>query len=233
MLDLHTHILPNVDDGSKSVEMSIAMLREEARQGTEDIVLTPHFYAHRHSPERFLSRRERAMEKLNEAIGDEGGLPRLHPGAEVAYFDGISRVDGIDRLCIADTRCMLVEMPFCKWNRHILDDVFQLKHYLGIQPILAHVERYMRFQPSGMVDELSEGGLLIQANASFFTRWPASVKAMHMLKKRCIHFIGSDCHDLENRPVNLSAAVDNIEKKLGEPAVKYLRHMGRLLLEGE
>jgi len=233
MLDLHTHILPGVDDGSKSVEMSIAMLRAQAAQETEDIVLTPHFYAHRHSPERFLERRQKAMDRLQEAIGDEDSLPRLHLGAEVAYFDGMSRVEGIERLCIADTRCMLVEMPFCKWNRRILDDVFQLKDYLGLQPILAHIERYTRFQPAGIVGELSERGLLIQANASFFVRWPASMKAMHMLKNRCIHFIGSDCHDPVHRPPNLSEAVGSIERKLGEPAVRYLRHMGRLLLEGE
>ena len=233
MLDLHTHILPGVDDGSRSVKMSLSMLRREARQGIEDVVLTPHFYAHRHSPERFLKKREDAMAQLQEAVGGDSRYPRLHLGAEVAYFDGMSRVEDIDRLCIGDTRCILVEMPFCKWNRRILDDVFQLKDYLGLQPILAHIERYMRFQPSGIARELSEEGMLIQANASFFASWPASMKAMHMLKNRCIHFIGSDCHDLENRPPNLEEAVDNIERKLGEPAIRYLDRMGQMLLEGE
>ena len=233
MLDLHTHILPGIDDGSRSVKMSLSMLRREARQGIEDVVLTPHFYAHRHSPERFLKKREDAAAQLTAAVGEDGRYPRLHLGAEVAYFDGMSRVEDIDRLCIGDTRCILVEMPFCKWNRRILDDVFQLKDYLGLQPILAHIERYMRFQPSGTARELSEEGMLIQANASFFASWPASMKAMHMLKNRCIHFIGSDCHDLENRPPNMEDAVDNIERKLGEPAIRYLDRMGQMLLEGE
>lgn len=233
MLDLHTHILPGIDDGSRSVKMSLSMLRREARQGTKDLVLSPHFYAHRHSPEHFLKKREDAMALLQEVIGEDSRYPRLYLGAEVAYFDGMSRVDDIDQLCIADTRCMLVEMPFCKWNRRILDDVFQLKEYLGVQPILAHIERYMRFQPLGIARELSEEGLLIQANASFFTGWPSSVKAMHMLKNRCIHFIGSDCHDLEKRPPNLADALDNIERKLGEAAIRYLDRMGRMLLEGE
>lgn len=233
MLDLHTHILPAIDDGSRSVKMSLSMLRREAGQGTDNVVLSPHFYANRQSPERFLSNRQKAMEKLQEAIGDDDGLPRLHLGAEVAYFGGMSRSEGIERLCIGDTGCMLVEMPFCKWNRRILEDVFQLRDYLGIRPILAHIERYIRFQPAGTVRELCEDGMLIQANASFFTGWPSSMKAMHMLKNRCIHFIGSDSHDLERRPPNLSDAVDKIEKKLGKPAIMYLSRLEEMLLEGE
>lgn len=233
MLDIHTHILPAVDDGSKSVQMSVSMLKREARQGIREIVLTPHFYAHRQSPESFLRHRAQAAEALRQAIGDDGRFPRLHLGAEVAYFGGMSRAEDIEMLCIEGTRAMLVEMPFCKWNRRILDEVFYLRDYLSIQPILAHIERYMRFQPLGTARELCEDGLLIQANASFFTSWPSSLTAMHMLKNRCIHFIGSDCHDLEKRPPNMADAVANIDKKLGKPARMYLRHMERMLLEGE
>lgn len=233
MLDIHTHILPSVDDGSKSVQMSVSMLRREAKQGISDVVLTPHFYAHRQSPESFFRHRARAMEKLQQETGADSRLPRLHTGAEVAYFGGMSRAEEIESFCIGNSNAMLVEMPFCKWNRHILDEIFHLKNYQGIQPILAHIERYMRFQPMGIVRELCEEGLLIQANASFFTGWPSSMKAMHMLKNHCIHFIGSDCHDLENRPPNLADAVACIDKKLGDSALRYLRHMEKMLLEGE
>lgn len=233
MLDIHTHILPAVDDGSKSVQMSVSMLRRETKQGIDEVVLTPHFYAHRESPERFLKRRAKAAAALEEGIDDRGKLPRLHLGAEVAYFGGMSQTEDIEVFCIGDTGAMLVEMPFCKWNRRILEEIYYLRDYLGIQPILAHIERYMRYQPLGTVRELCDSGILIQANAGFFTGWPASVTAMHMLKNRCIHFIGSDCHDLENRPPNMAQALANIEKKLGEDTLMYLNHMERMLLEGE
>lgn len=62
MIDFHSHILPGVDDGSKNVEMSLEMLRASAAQGVTDICLTPHFYAERNTPEKFLEKRRRAAE---------------------------------------------------------------------------------------------------------------------------------------------------------------------------
>ena len=89
MTDLHTHILPGMDDGAPDVETSLAMLREEARQGVDTVVLTPHFYRDRERPEHFLARRARAADRLNSAIqalpGEERrAMPRLILGAEVA-----------------------------------------------------------------------------------------------------------------------------------------------------
>ena len=232
MLDAHTHILPGVDDGSQSVEESMAMLGEEWKQGIDTVILTPHFYADKEAPERFLRRRAHATRKLEEALYMNSETPQTLLGAEVAYFNGMSRSEELDVLCIGDTQAMLIEMPFCRWNDAVLDEISFLQEYRGIQPIIAHIERYIGFQPSGTVQQLCEEGVWIQANASFFLQWQTAWKAMSMLKKQYIHFIGSDCHGINHRPPNIGKAMAAISKKLGKPAMRFLEYMEGELLEG-
>ena len=103
MLDTHTHILPQMDDGSKSVRQSIRQLRREAKQRISNVLLTPHFYASKEAPEAFFARRDESFAALKAGMADTEGLPRLHLGAEVTYFNGISRVEGLSRFCISGT----------------------------------------------------------------------------------------------------------------------------------
>lgn len=232
MLDLHTHILPKMDDGSKSSRQSIRMLRRETKQGVTHVVLTPHFYPHREAPERFLKRRAASMQALREKMDERTELPEVILGAEVAYFTGIGRFEGIESLCIGDTQAVLIEMPFSRWNSSMIEELVVLRESRGIQPIIAHIERYMRYQPHGTVDQLHEAGIWIQANAEFFQRWQTSWIAMRMLKRHRIQFIGSDCHATGTRPPNYGAAIARIEKRLGKHAIEYLKRMERRLLEG-
>lgn len=233
MLDIHTHILPKMDDGSQSVRRSIAMLRSETKQGVGRVVLTPHYYADREAPDEFLKRRSAAFGLLTAATNGGEKFPALCCGAEVAFFRGMSRIDGIEALCIEKTNAMLIEMPFCRWNGSILEELKLLSVSRGIRPVIAHVERYIRYQPLGMMRGLMEAGCLLQANTSFFTGWQTSLLAMRMLSKQKIHFIGSDCHDTKRRPPNMSEAVGSIEKRLGKQAVDFLEHMENMLMEGD
>ena len=230
MLDLHTHILPLMDDGSQSPEESLRMLRMEAEQGVELAVLTPHFYPDREDPQHFLGRRQAAAEKLLDVLQGQTDLPQIRLGAEVRYYDGVSLLEGIEALCVEGTRTLLLEMPFCRWTRRMLDEAGYLRSQRGIQPVLAHVERYLSFQPAGVVAEWGDGGVWMQTNASFFTRWQTSRRALRMLSRREIHFIGSDCHNLTTRRPNLGAAAAKIEKRLGSDAQQHLRRMQEQLL---
>lgn len=200
MIDFHTHILPGMDDGSKDVRESVSMLRLEGKLGINTVCLTPHFYAEQNSPERFLERRERAWQKLKPFLWPE--LPRMRLGAEVQYFEGISEVENVHRLRIEGTPYLLVEMPFCRWTQRMLEEVLELNDYPGTRVVLAHVERYLSMQPSGIVEALVEKGILIQSNLSWFGSWKTRHRAMSMLKKGQIHFLGSDCHNMDNRRPN-------------------------------
>ena len=200
MIDFHTHILPGMDDGSKDVRQSVSMLRLEAKLGVDVICLTPHFYAEQNSPAQFLERRERAWQKLKPYLWPE--LPRMRLGAEVQYFEGISEAEDVHRLRIEGTPYLLVEMPFCRWTQRMLEEVLELNDYPGTQVVLAHVERYLAMQPSGTVEWLVSKGVQIQSNLSWFGSWRTRHRAMSMLKKGQIHFLGSDCHNMDNRRPN-------------------------------
>ncbi len=232
MLDLHTHILPGVDDGSRSVEQSIAMLQCQAKQGVDTVVLTPHFLARRESPSSFLKRRSAAEQKLRAALSETAGLPDVLLGAEVAFFDGMCRSEELDLLCIGHTRAMLIEMPFCEWNRRMLNELEEIRHFRGIQPILAHVERYRSFVPDALIEQLNQDGMWIQINASHVLRWQTSRHAMAMLRRQSVHFVASDCHNLEQRKPNAGEAMEKIRRKLGNQGLELLGRSEAALLGG-
>ena len=230
MLDVHTHILPGIDDGSRSVEQSLTMLRAEAEQGMKTVMLTPHYRATRESPAEFAGRRAAAEARLREAVGDQEGLPALYCGAEVEFFEGLSHVEELEPLCIGGGSVMLIEMPFCPWNRRMLAEISALQQHRGVQPILAHIERYRSFQPKGLWEELSDRGVWLQCNTSFFRRWQTSRIAMSMLKRRLVDFVATDSHDPERRAPDLGAAMEKIGAKLGREALDFLRSGEEALL---
>ena len=230
MLDVHTHILPGIDDGSRSVEQSLTMLRAEAEQGAKTVMLTPHYRATRESPAEFAGRRAAAEVRLREAVGDQEGLPALYCGAEVEFFEGLSHVEELEPLCIGGGSVMLIEMPFRPWNRRMLAEISALQQHRGVQPILAHIERYRSFQPKGLWEELSDRGVWLQCNTSFFRRWQTSRIAMSMLKRRLVDFVATDSHDLERRAPDLGAAMEKIGAKLGREALDFLRSGEEALL---
>ena len=123
MIDLHTHILPQIDDGSQSVPESVSLLREERRQGVDTVFLTPHFYAEENCPVSFLKKRYRAWRKLEPYLFP--GLPTVRLGAEVQYFEGICAVEDIRHLRIVGTDYLLLEMPFSMSPAAALGDTAQ------------------------------------------------------------------------------------------------------------
>ncbi len=210
MIDFHTHILAGIDDGSRSLEESLHMLRMEAEQGITDVILTPHFYAHENSPVQFLSKRQKAWEKLQPHLTDD--LPKLHLGAEVLYFEGICSVKELDDFRVQGTDLLLLEMPMCRWTQRMLEDILEINDRPDTQVLLAHIERYLSLQPKDTLDLLLREGVLIQSNISFFVNWKTRFKALNMLKKKKIHVIGSDCHSTGSRCPNW----DQLPKKAKE-----------------
>lgn len=200
MIDFHTHILPCMDDGSQSISESLSMLRAEARQGIQGVVLTPHFYAHENNPEDFLKRRQHIFRQLKPYLWPE--LPEIILGAEVQYFEGICTVEGVRDLRIEGTDYLLLEMPFSHWSNHMIEDVITLNDRRGMTVVLAHIERYMAMQPKEIWSHLRSCGVLMQSNVSFFSNWKTQHKAMSMLARREINFLGSDCHNMKLRQPN-------------------------------
>lgn len=230
--DFHSHILPGIDDGSASVEESIAMLRMEAEQGIDHVIATPHFYAKHDSPEEFLKRRNEAEILLREEMAKYDGLPQLSVGAEVYFFSGIADSDVLRELTIDKKECMILEMPPDSWTHSMYREIEGISVRQGITPIIAHIDRYIRpFKTRQIMERLEHLPVLIQANASFFLFPHTKRLALRMLKEDRIHLLGSDCHNLVLRPPNLGQAIELIEKRLGTDALLTIEEYQDILLQ--
>lgn len=220
MIDLHSHILPAVDDGSRNTQESLRMLRMLKKQGVTKVVATPHFYANRNSVDEFLTNREEAYLSLSAEISDN--MPQIVLGAEVKYYEGISRLVNLHKLCIGDSKLLLLEMPMRKWTEFILRELREISICGNIVIVLAHIERYLAYQNKDTVAELVNDGILIQANANFFINFTSRHKAISMLRHNLIHFIGSDCHNLSDRAPKIGEATAYIERKAGKDILKKI-----------
>lgn len=136
---------------------------------------------------------------------------------EVLYFEGVSRMEGLKSLCIEGTDLLLLEMPVTKWSSYILSETVNLARSGEFRIVIAHFERCIPAQKRGMLDYLLENDLLIQANASYFLERRTKRRAISLLKKNKIHFLGYDSHNMKERAPRLYAAYNLIGKKLGEP----------------
>ena len=214
MYDIHTHILPGIDDGSRSVDMSLEMLKEEVRQGVKGIICTPHFYADSDTPKEFWTRRQRAVESLAERIGEVENCPPIILGAEVHFYSGMSRSESLRNLTLGNTDYILVEMPFRHWNRSFVQEIRDIGNNLRLQVIIAHINRYLD-RDKDLIEELVyDTGALIQANAEGFIERPTRRKMTKLMKDGKVHFLGSDCHNMADRAPNLEEAMDIIGDKL-------------------
>ena len=210
MIDFHSHVLPEMDDGSGSVEESLAMLRVSAAQGIGCIAATSHFYPMENSPEQYLRRRDEAAERLKRVW--RPGLPKLLMGAEVYYFEGMAAARELDALRLEGTELLLVEMPFQPWTERMVREVIALHERQGITVLMAHIERYFHYQSKGVWDDLLREGILMQCNAEFFLSWKTRRKARRMLAEGRIHLLGSDCHNMTARPPRLGEALSAMKK---------------------
>lgn len=222
--DFHSHVLPGIDDGSASVEESVAMLRMEAEQGVAHVVATPHFYARYQSPETFLEERKRAEEMLRQELNKHSGMPDISMGAEVYFFRGISESDCLPLLTIEKKECILLEMPECTWTESMYKEIENIHQRWGITPIIAHIDRYIRpLRNGGIVKRLEAMPVMVQANASFFLDRRTSAMAMRMLQRDQIQLLGSDCHDTKDRPPKLGNAVLTIQQHLGDAVLERIK----------
>lgn len=231
MTDLHTHILPGMDDGAKTVEDSLAMLRMEYDQGVDTVALTPHFYRDRENPKRFLHRRRESAVALARRVlelseQERARLPQMILGAEVAWWPGMGEWEELPELCIGDTNNLLLELPFTPWNDRMIHELYEFFGGTGITPIIAHLERYLKIQKPEHIREVLELGVPVQVSSDILLHPMARGGAMKLLKQNQAHIVASDCHDCVKRPPNVAAAMDVLRKKLGEGSVNKLIRRG-------
>ena len=229
MFDVHCHMLPGIDDGSKNTDMSLEMIRRSVDQGINGIVFTPHFYADMNSPETFLKNREASLEHLKSRFCELDQVPAYCTGAEVHFFRGMSRFPGLESLCIGKSNFILIEMPFRDWQSAFIDEIEEISKVVGLNVIIAHIERYFD-QDKRLVNRLLDNpDFLIQCNAEFFIEKHSNRKAMKFLKSGRIDLLASDSHNLESRRPNIGEAVEIIRKKDKYGALDHFHNTGKMI----
>ena len=221
-----------MDDGSKSCEMSLEMLKTSYDYGVETMVATPHFYIKQNSAEHFLERRSAAYDNLKKHISASGEkVPNIILGAEVYFFRGISHYEGLEGLKIENTDHMLLEMPFEQWNVRILNEVEAIREETGIIPVIAHLDRYLDYQRgTDNVERLIDMGFPIQMNSEFINGFFTRRKAIEMITDGTVSVLGSDCHNMDKRCPDLGKSLQIIEKKCGVDTVDKIYKKSKKIL---
>lgn len=210
MIDMHSHCLPGIDDGAKSIEDAFLMLSEAKREGTHIVVATPHIRPFcKEDIEAAIEKRREAYEALI-ANGEER-IPQIRLGFEVDLGAEITQFENFSDMCIEGTHLMLTELPFGVWDDFTLQRV-ELLITAGITPVIAHLERYTKIR--GNVEKiLSLDNVIIQINADAFLRLGTRHFAERLIKSGRRVVIGSDMHDPIVRKSRMKEAYDKVKNK--------------------
>lgn len=213
---MHAHILPEMDDGSKSVRMSLQMLVEMKRQGVSVVCATSHFYREQNDVNGFLQRREIAYNKLLN-VRDENALPMILPASETAYFRDLSFCEDLPKLCIYGTNTLMLEMPFTDWTDYMIQEVESLVLDRNIRVVLVHPERFCFSKGNkNKIEKLMDLRIPLQVNAGSLIQHSTQKLALQLLKLTEFPLLGSDSHNMTSRSPNLKEGRDIVRKKLGE-----------------
>lgn len=239
IFDIHTHVLPGIDDGAESIEEAMQMLKLAGEQGITEVIATPHYshysrFFQRLSPDEIRKLCTKLQRKMEESYGVQ---IKIWPGQEIFYTDNVvHKLEKKELLTMADSSYVLLEFyPSVAYS-----DLFRVVREMVVEryrPILAHVERYDVLQDSYKIEELTEQGAYIQMNFRLLggkwsekrTRW-----CRKLLKEEKVHFLGTDMHNTKRRKPEVKAAVDWMRRHLDEDYIdRVLRGNAEKILKDE
>lgn len=234
-IDIHSHVLWGVDDGSGNFRETVSLCDMAMRSGTEQLFLTPHLMYWENSGDLFDEREEK-IERLAEFLEEEEFDLKIHKGFEILCDDDIFGIKYFKPYTLCDSRYILIEFDFFKTG---VEDVLSWCKYLrsfGLVPIIAHPERYQFFiSEYDAIDKLSEMGVLFQINsgsAAGMFGYKVRVFAERMINTGYADFVGSDAHDLIMRNTDMGFCFSNysddvnmalLEKAYSTNALKLIK----------
>lgn len=220
--DMHSHLLPQLDDGSKSVELSLELINKLCNQNVNNICFTPHYYSNEESIHDFIRNRQKSMDKL---------LPKLPKdvnvciGAEVYVTRYLFNNSDLSPLCYGNSDYILCEFGFdAHFQEHTMGHFNRLVNNYGLKPVLTHIERYRNLMNNPrLIEEVLDCGVIIQTNIEAFNNFSLRRKLIKYIKKGYIHILGTDCHSLtRGNPDDYLKVIDLIKNKCGEQYVNNI-----------
>ncbi|MGL5575938.1 MAG: tyrosine-protein phosphatase [Sarcina sp.] len=214
MIDIHSHIIPEVDDGAKNIEVAISMLKKAEETKTKKIFLTPHYSEGKFN--KTILEVKRLTEEIKKIAKENNISLEIYCGQEVFYTRNfLTNLRNGTIGTLNDSRYILIELDMGCFDRKVLGDLYELK-LKGIVPIIAHPERYTEFiEKPELINEFIEEGALFQLDAcSMGEDFGKDIKktAEIFLKHNIYSFIGSDAHNTRSRTTNLDKYKSNISK---------------------
>ena len=233
LVEVHSHILPGIDDGAPDVETSLKMIELLKNQGAKKIVLTPHYYSDNISLDDFLRKRYLSFNLLLSKLPPQS--PELYPAAEVYISKYLFNAESLDELKIANSDYILIEHSFsANFDGEDYNRLINMYCDYGVKPILAHIERYPALlEDTYKIEQYVDMGCLIQSNVSAFSDAPRGIrrKLIKLMNAGLIHVIGSDCHNLTTRAPEYGDGIEMIIKKCSEDSVKRLINNANILVK--
>jgi len=225
MIDIHSHILPGVDDGPPSMEESLEMAKAAVADGIRTIAATPH-----HNDGDYVNEKTAilaAVEQLNAALEDNSIPLTVVPGQEVRHYDYLVEdlYDGTKLLTINNnSKYLLLEFPSGEVPSNAQETLHELG-ILGITPIIAHPERNRAIaaKPDLMLELLEAGALGQVTSQSLVGRFGPKVQkvAEELCRRNLVHLVASDAHNNTTRPFLMKEAMEWVSRELGETYRQY------------
>ena len=224
MIDVHCHILPEVDDGAESMQQAINMAKIAQEEGISKMIATPHYH-----PEFKYEKGEelkRISERFKKELKENNIDIEIYLGNEIYFtYDLMDKISELDFYCLNDSKYILIEFPPNNFPSNLCNIVYELKQQ-GYTPVLAHVERYMQIhEDTEIIYDCIKEGALIQVNSSSIigkNGKEAERVSEILLNNNMIHFIATDAHSSTRRRPIIRETYDYIVRKYGEQKAEML-----------
>ena len=219
MIDIHNHILFDIDDGAESLEDSVQMCRDAFDNGITQIVLTPHFIDYKYI-DAFVDDRDSRITELNNALIEENIPVKLYSGAELFLNDEVFMADNLNELTLGNSKYMLCEFPLgpfdvtrvTKWIDELIDR--------GYVPVVAHPERYFEFHRNlYIIDELIDRDVVFQVNIDSLignNGEAPQMMAIDMVERCIAKVIGTDAHHPIYRHNRIKEKFEDLPEEITE-----------------
>lgn len=224
IIDIHSHMLPGVDDGAHSPDDTKELLNESYRQGVRTVIFTPHYETGVYINER--ERLERRFNQIKEMMGGELPDLKLFLGSEIYYSSDVPELLAQGRLCtLAGSRYVLVEFATNVSYDFLKNSLYRIL-LEGFIPVLAHAERFgCLYKKISLVDDIVDMGTYIQVNAGSVTKKaPRKVRSFvkKLIDNDLLHIIATDTHDSRYRKPNFSECIAFLQKRYNDEYVRTL-----------
>lgn len=223
MIDIHSHVLFEIDDGAENLKTSLQLCLDSYRNGCDDLVLTPHFFEY-DDISVFVEERDEKIEILRKALMEKKIPLRVHAGAELFLDDGILNAGNLDKLTINGSRYMLCEMSLMPFDTRFVTKWFDNLIDRGYIPILAHPERYYEVHRDySILEDLLDRNVIFQVNIDSLIglNGPrAQALAIDLVQRGFAPLIASDAHDTQYRHTRLIEKLNELPDEITEEMVE-------------